>query len=123
MARLSTIGLAALLLAEPSGAVAGDAQRGAHVFLAYCSRCHSGVRNGPANFGPNLFGVLGRKSGSVPGFDYSPAMRSAHVVWSADQLKAYVEAPSKIVPGARMSTATMDDYARDDLMAYLATLK
>ena len=123
MARLLSAGIAVLVLATPFVALAGDAQRGAHVFQTYCSRCHSDVRNGPPNFGPNLFGVLERRAGSAPEFDYSPAMRGARIVWSADQLKAYVESPAKVVPGARMASAGMDDSARDDLVAYLATLK
>ena len=124
MTRILKVGLVALLVAKPIAVWAGDGQRGAHVFQTYCSMCHDNVRDGPPNFGPNLFGVLGRKAGSLPGFDYSAAVRAAAFAWSADRLKAFVELPANVIPGVKMPFRGMPDPDdREDLVAYLATLK
>jgi len=124
MARLSIFTTVIVLLTQPGVALAGDPQRGASIFQARCSMCHSAVRNGPPNFGPNLFGIVGRKPGIVPSFEYSGAMRATGTPWSVDRIEAYVEDPAKVIPGVRMSdTGVHDADARHDLVAYLATLK
>jgi cytochrome c len=124
MARLVTISIVLLALASGRSAQAGDPQRGANVFRTQCSMCHSGVRAGPANFGPNLFGIVGRKPGSLPGFDYSQALKSAPALWTPDRLRSFVETPGTAVPGVKMPYAGLrDPDAREDLIAYLATLK
>jgi len=107
-----------------SSAHAGDARRGSQIFQQHCSICHSDVRQGPDNFGPNLFGVVGRKPGSLAGFDYSPAMKANRIAWSSDRLERYIEAPGALIPGARMRfVGPQEAAAREDLVAYLATLK
>jgi cytochrome c len=71
----------------------------------YCISCH-GVD--PAETGlpaPNLDGVIGRKAGSRPDFDYSPAMRAAGaggMVWTRETLKAFLSNPDAVVPGTAM---------------------
>ena len=74
--------------------------------------------------GPSLFGVVGRKSGSVPGFRYSPANQSANVTWDQAILDKYLQSPRSVIPGTIMTYAGLkDDTKRADLIAYLATLK
>jgi len=74
--------------------------------------------------GPNLFGVVGRKAGTFPGFAYSGAMKSAGFVWTVPKLDAYLADPQKVVPGNNMPMAGMSDsQQRADIAAYLATLK
>lgn len=124
MSHLATASITLLLLASSEMVLAGDAQRGAQVFRSQCSMCHSDARNGAANFGPNLFGVVGRKRASVIGFDYSAALKASPVTWDLDRLRDFVESPTKAAPGARMPYAGLQDPdAREDLIAYLATLK
>jgi cytochrome c len=114
---------AALILCSAASAHA-DAKRGADVFDAECSDCHS-VANPPKNKkGPSLYGVLGRGSAQMPGYQYSDAMKASGIVWTADKLDAYVSAPRKTVPGGKMKYDGLDDAAqRADLIDFLGTLK
>ena len=129
MARLLTCGLpiAAALLASAAltgNAVAGDAAHGKAIFSQQCGVCHSAAKGGPTLVGPVLYGVVGRPAGSVGGYSYSSAMRSAGFTWSTDKMHAYVAAPSNVVPGNHMPYAGLKNPAQlDDLVAYLDTLK
>jgi cytochrome c2 len=69
--------------------------------------------------GPMLGGVVGRKAGSAFGYHYSPALRAANLVWSADSLNQWLADPKKFVPGARMPVRVLDMPSRRDLVAYL----
>jgi nitrite reductase (NO-forming) len=53
-------------------------------------------------WGPSLAGIVGRKSGAEPNFNYSPAMKQAALTWDAATLDAYLMDPQKIVSGNRM---------------------
>jgi cytochrome c2 len=102
---------------------AADPAAGKSVFNSYCSICHS-VQPGKNMVGPSLFGVVGRQTGSVPGFHYSPANQNAHLTWDAATLDKYLQAPRSVIPGTTMTYAGLkDDTKRADLIAYLATLK
>jgi cytochrome c len=76
----------------------------------------AGGRNG---IGPNLHGVVGRAAASVPGFNYSPALKASKLRWDEATLDAYLAAPSKKVPGSRMPIATPDPAKRAAIIAYL----
>jgi cytochrome c len=105
-----------------SFAFAADPSAGQQVFQI-CSPCHATVaaRNG---VGPTLFGVVGRPSGSVAGFNYSRAMKDSHLTWTSPELDAYIADPQGIVPGNHMPYAGMHDpEQRAALLAYLETLK
>jgi len=102
----------------------GDASRGARVFQ-YCFSCHSVDPNEQTPLeGPSLYRILGRPTASLPGFNYSDAMKkrgAAGLKWDTPTLNAYIADPQAIVPGTRMSAAPLrDDQARADLIAYLA---
>src|ERR1039458_5172527 len=90
------------LCAAAPGAAA-DAAHGKSVFASQCSMCHSDARNGATILGPPLFGVVGRPAGSVKGFNYSAAMKGSGITWTEDQLRAYLPAPNKLLPGVRMT--------------------
>ena len=106
-----------------SALAAGNAANGAGVFER-CAICHSNTKTGANKIGPNLFGVVGRKAGTSPGFSYSGAMTGSGIVWIDAKLDAFITSPSALVPGNKMpfegiSNATQ----RADLVAYLDTLK
>ncbi|MFT3728399.1 MAG: c-type cytochrome [Terricaulis sp.] len=125
MARLLTTFAAALALACATAdlAAAQNATQGRAVFQANCAVCHMAVSNGHALVGPNLFGVVGRRAGSAPGFNYSPAMQHAGFSWSPAQLLAYVQAPAQTVPGNRMPFAGLHNPQQAAaVVAYLGTL-
>jgi cytochrome c len=112
--------LAAAAMAAP--AAAQDAKAGEKGF-AQCRACHSVVK-GQNRIGPSLAGVVGRKSASVAGFNYSPAMKSKGVTWTEANLSTYLTRPSAYVPGTRMAFAGIPDARRRaDVIAYLKTLK
>ena len=113
----------ALLLAVAGIAHAGDAQKGAAIFMR-CAACHSADKDGGNGLGPNLFGVVGRKAASLPDFYYSPALKKSGLTWTNDKLKLWVAGPAKLVPGTRMSFAGIANPSEvADLIAYLDTLK
>jgi cytochrome c len=90
--------------------------------FAACSACHA--VSGVDRLGPHLNGVIGRKAGTVQGFNYSPAMKRANLVWDAATLEEYLASPQKSVPGNRMPFGGMQDEAkRAAIAAYLATLQ
>jgi cytochrome c2 len=104
-------------------ALAGDAGAGRSVFQSTCSICHA-VGAGKNGVGPTLSGIVGRKTGSVPGYSYSPANEAANITWDPATLDKYLEAPRAVVPGTKMTYGGLKDPAkRADLIVYLATLK
>ena len=66
-----------------------------------------------------LSGVVGRAAGSIGGYNFSPALKSAHLIWSADKLNEWLAGPQKLVPGARMPVRVLDAPSRHDIIAYL----
>jgi cytochrome c len=120
----ATLGAAALWLGAAQRAQAGDTAHGADVYKAECAECHS-VREGKHKKGPSLFGIVGRKAATLDGFAYSDALKGTGWVWTSDQLIAYLSGPvSKTNPGGKMKyDGLRDERARDDLLAYLLTLK
>ncbi len=119
-----TLGIAAvaLLAFSTSSLAAGDVAAGKRVAVR-CAACHSFVE-GKNKIGPSLFGVIGRKAGTMPNFNYSSAMTNSEIVWTADGLDAYLSGPKTLVLGNHMGYAgvTKEDQ-RANLIAYLATLK
>ena len=92
-----------------------------HQIFAQCSVCHS--TDGSNGVGPTLRGVVGRKAGTVAGFRYSRAMKTADITWDEQHLTDYLADPQKIVPGNVMPFAGMTAAKqRADIVAYLRTL-
>ena len=100
----------------------GDATRGADIFKQNCSMCHS-PEPGQNLVGPSLFSVVGRAAASIADFSYSSAMKGSGITWTADQLKAYLKAPRKYVPGVKMMFPGLpDEQDRENVIAFLSTL-
>ncbi|MEA1676910.1 cytochrome c family protein [Nitrospirillum sp. BR 11163] len=117
---------AALVIAVAGTAVAqtaGDPVKGEKVFQR-CKACHSAEKDGADKLGPNLWGVVGRKSASEDGFNYSPAMKAANKTWDAATLDVYLTKPAALVPGTRMAFPGIPSAQdRVDVIAYLSALK
>ena len=93
----------------------GDAAAGEKVF-AHCAPCHSN-KPGENKFGPSLAGVIGRKSGTEPGYNYSSAMKEANVIWDEKSLDEYLQGPGKFVRGTRMVYFVPNEKDRQDVIA------
>jgi len=125
-----TAALAALALSASVPAfAAGDPVHGQVVFRGTCGVCHLALphvarADAATHIGPNLYGVVGRQSGTLPGFHFSAAMHGANIVWTYDKLRAYAHAPQTYIPNVRMAFPGLPNQKdADDVAAYLASLK
>ncbi len=105
------------------GREGGEARGGGALFKQNCSMCHS-PEPGQNLVGPSLFSVVGRAAASIADFSYSSAMKGSGITWTVDQLKAYLKAPRKYVPGVKMMFPGLpDEQDRENVVAFLATLR
>lgn len=105
--------------ASPAATVAGAKPAA----FAQCAACHA-VEPGKHGVGPSLAGVYGTKSGAIPGYDFSDAMKNANLTWDDKTLDTYLTNPMKVVPGTRMTYAGLADAEqRKAIIEYLKTLK
>jgi len=98
----------------------GDAKKGANLFKTRCAQCHT-LGEGEGNkIGPNLHGLFGRHTGSVPGFSYTDANKAKGIEWNQDTLFEYLENPKKYIPGTKMAFGGLKkDKDRNDLITFL----
>lgn len=100
---------------------AASPQEGERLFLR-CKACHTIDKGAPNRLGPNLWGVIGHPKASVPGFNYSPALKKLGGDWDYAALSAYLENPRAFAPGNRMAFPGLKDpRQRAAVIAYLRT--
>lgn len=125
MKRLVAHSLALSLLssiAVAGQAGAADVEAGKNVFNK-CAACHS-VEPGKTKVGPSLWGVVGRKAGTLEGYSFSAAMKNSGLTWDVSTLELYLAKPSEVVKGSKMAFAGIKDPTElADVVAYLQTLK
>lgn len=91
--------------------------------FAACAVCHSVNEGEPARVGPNLFGIVGRTAGTNEDFAYSKAMAEAGIVWTEENLDAFIENPQNFMRGNRMAyVGERKPENRAAMIAYLKTL-
>jgi cytochrome c len=113
---LSVIALAGARTAfDGTARAAGDAARG-EVLYQGCEDCHSIDKN---DVGPLHRGVVGRVAGTVPDYNYSPALRASKLVWTEHNLDKWLADPQAVVPGTKMFYEVDDPKDRADLIAFL----
>lgn len=114
--------LAALFVAVgPGHAIAQDAAAGEKVFVV-CKACHQIGDNAKNAVGPVLNGLIGRKAGSVEGYNYSDANKKSGITWTEEEFTKYIQDPKSVVPGTKMAFAGVKDPQKiKDLIAYLHT--
>ena len=116
--------MAALMLALLSGVVraGGDAARGAVKFQE-CAACHT-LEAGVNNVGPSLHGIIGRKAASDPKFpSYTTALKGSGITWTEDKIVTFLSGPAKLVPGTAMPITLKKPEDRENIVAYLASVK
>ncbi len=93
---------------------------------AACQSCHDFDPAGTNKIGPGLFGVVGRKPGSHPGFAYSDAMTAfgaKQPVWDYDHLYQFLKGPQGYISGTKMTFIGLSNpQDRINVIAYLHSL-
>lgn len=123
-------------MAVPTGAAsAQDATKGEQVFKQ-CMTCHRIGPDAKNLVGPALTGVIGRQSGTAPGFAYSPLNKAAGangLVWNDDLLMQYLPDPNAFLKkfltdkgkadlatgSTKMAFKLADEQQRKDVIAYI----
>lgn len=117
----STLSLLAIL---PADAAQEESDDGQIAFNNACRTCHS-FKPDDNRLGPTLHGIVGRKAGSIDGFQFTSAMKSSGITWDESNLDAFIENPDKVVHGNGMKPygGMADASERTKIVNYLKTLK
>ncbi len=103
---------------DPLAAYAGD--RGAEVYRA-CVACHTLTPDEGNRAGPTLHGIFGRRIASLPGYNFSPALKQMNIVWTRETVaELFEKGPMHYTPGTKMPEqriTSADD--RNALMDFL----
>ena len=89
------------------------------MFRQRCQGCHGVAPGQPSPLAPNLAGVVGRAAAATA-YNYSPALKASHLVWTRDNLDRFLAGPSRLVPGTRMAIFIPDPQQRAAIVEYLA---
>jgi len=111
---------------KPTEKVVGNIIQG-KVVAKKCAACHTFDLGGKNKVGPNLFGIMGKKQGSVAGFKYGTYLKMNAKVWDEVSLREWVNNSKKIAKTAsaktKMPAQKITGSKADDLIAYLKSLK
>lgn len=113
--------IAAAIFAVPvvsygNGSGAVDAERGKVLFERRCTGCHSLDMD---KEGPRLRTVYGRKAGTIGSFEYSDAVKGAHITWDAATLDRWLTDTESVIPNNDMSFRVPSAEERADIIAFL----
>lgn len=73
------------------------------VELQRCRICHTLEKDGANRVGPNLFGIFGRKAGTMRGFNSSAEVKQSGIVWNDETMATFLRDPRAAIPGNHMS--------------------
>jgi cytochrome c len=122
---LASAALASFVCLGAGATRAADVDKGKAAFVRQCAICHTVERGGANGIGPNLFGIVGRKAGTMAGFSYSrPFSTTATWIWNEGLLGPWISLPNVMVPGTTMGVFQgVADRDKDDIVVYLAVQK
>ncbi|MBR0968607.1 c-type cytochrome [Bradyrhizobium diazoefficiens] len=127
--------VAAAIVFSSQAALAQDAAKGEQVFKQ-CMTCHRIGPDAKNLVGPVLTGVIGRQSGTAPGFAYSALNKAAGengLVWSDELIMQYLPDPNAFLKkfltdkgkadlatgSTKMAFKLADEQQRKDVIAYI----
>jgi cytochrome c len=85
---------------DPLAAFNGDP--GAEVFRA-CVACHTLNGNEGVRAGPTLAGIFGRRIATLPGYNFSAALKTLDITWTPETVSKLFElGPMTYTPGTKM---------------------
>ena len=134
--KLTVLALVAAAAALPAAAAsAQDATKGEQVFKQ-CMTCHRIGPDAKNLVGPALTGIIGRQSGTAPGFAYSPLNKAAGengLVWNNELIMQYLPDPNAFLKkfltekgkadlatgSTKMAFKLADEQQRKDVIAYI----
>jgi len=94
---------------------------------AKCKACHTFDKGGKNKMGPNLFGIMGKKAGSVEGYKYGSYLKSADFKWNDKNMKAWIKDSKGVAKAAgsktKMSSQKVHGEKADAVVAFLKNLK
>ena len=97
----------------------GDLDHGKKIFKQ-CAACHSISKGGGNKIGPALFGVIGRKAGSLTDYRYSKGMKGLNKNWDFESMNAFLIKPKEYVNGTKMAYAGLKkEKDRASIILYL----
>ncbi|CAO3426193.1 c-type cytochrome [Azospirillum doebereinerae] len=102
--------------ATPSGVPSTD---GEALFRQQCGTCHTVKKEDGPRAGPSLHGILGRKAGAMPGFEYSDALRTAGFTWDPAHLERWLTNSGDLLPGSVMNYRQEDGTVRQGIIRFL----
>lgn len=104
---------------DPLAQYAGD--RGAEVYKA-CVACHTLTPDEGNRAGPTLHGIFGRRIATLPGYNFSPALKRMSIVWTPETVsKLFEVGPNEYTPGTKMPEQKIGSAEdRKALMDFLA---
>ena len=115
----------ALAVAAPALAQEGDVAAGEKVFKK-CAACHTLSPDGKNKVGPDLYGVVGRTTGTAEGFSYSEVMVKAGEdghVWTPEEITTFLENPKAMFPGTKMTFVGLKKpEERANVIAYIESV-
>jgi cytochrome c len=113
-------GIVALPFALLAFSAAGQDDSGEILFNNACRTCHT-IEPGDNRLGPTLHGVVGREAGSLPDYEFSPALKGSGIVWDEASLDRFIESPDALVRGNNMKpyTGITSAEERRAIVAYL----
>ena len=119
---LCLLAMAAWAGSAAGALAAGDPAEGEKVYNQKCKACHQISEGAKNSVGPELNGIIGRKTGSVPGYNYSDANKSSGITWDEATLNEYLINPKAKVPGTKMILpgGVPKESDRENLIAYLS---
>lgn len=91
----------------------------ATLFGRQCGTCHVAVADGGVRQGPNLWGVYGRKAGSLPDFKYSANYASSGIVWDETTMDSYLTNPQAMIAGSVMGYRQANPEVRATIIGWL----